>query len=302
MRRILARWGAALALLAFGTAASAEEVLEPTSAWTLDYGEEKCSLLRDFGSLDDDGMGLRIDSYGSLISFRVNLIGDRIPRSRNPFSFIDLDLSSEEEPRTRIPALHGTVGDYRFIDFALTVLPEDAVPPPLPSGRNFDDARIAELALSRAPQPAFEQTIDGIAVALRQGKYVKLNTGPMAPALEALRTCVDDLRSSWGLDPAQQRAITRTPYPPAEAVKNVMENYPRDQMWQGINGFVPIRIMVDETGRATECIVQLESAPEAFREAACDRIGDRFHPALDANGEPVAGFYQNAVVYLTGRL
>ena len=37
--------------------------LDATSDWTVDYGEERCSLSRDFGELDQ-GLGLRIDSYG----------------------------------------------------------------------------------------------------------------------------------------------------------------------------------------------------------------------------------------------
>ena len=290
------------ALLVLGsstTAAARTRVLEPTSSWTVDYGDEKCSLLRDFGSLKD-GLGLRIDSYGSLSTFQLSAIGDRVPRPqlKLPVTRVGFALSSDGELRRDVQALTGTIGDHRFVQFGLSFLPPESMPPPPVSARDLDQQVLAQGALVQVPDTQFEARVNSLVLELRRGEQLELKTGPMAPALNALRTCVDDLRKSWGLDPAQQRAITRQPYPPLEAVKAVQEDFPRELGFRGINGFVPLRVMVDPTGVVTNCVVQLPDAPEPFRTAACANLGSKFEPALGDGGQPVDSFYQTSVIYL----
>jgi hypothetical protein len=299
MKRISAFALAAISISVVASdAAARERVLEPTSDWTLDYGDEKCSLLRDFGPLDD-GLGLRIESYGSLSTFQVSVVGDLVPRPRLklPVAPIKFALPSDSEQR-QIPALTGTIRSHRFVQFGFAFLPADQEPErPVRPGQ-LDQASVAEAAAVRMPDPQFESTVNWLQFELRAGQEVRLNTGPMATALEALRTCVDDLRKSWGLDPTVQRNITRFPYPDPEAVKDVMADFPRDLAARGTNGFVPLRVMVDATGVATACVVQLPAAPEPFREAACANLGAKFEPALGESGEPVKSFYQTSVIYL----
>jgi hypothetical protein len=293
---------AAVAMAGFATGAAARtQVLEPTSDWTVDYGDEKCSLLRDFGPIEDDGLGLRIDSYGSLSSFQMSVVGDLVPRPtlKLPVMQIGFALPNDPEPR-EIRALTGTIGEHRFVQFGVAFLPPEPEPKPpqFVAARDVNEQAVAETATSRAPDPQFETTVNSLLLELRRGQEIRLNTGSMAPALRALRTCVDDLRKSWGLDPDQQRAIARFPYPDPESVKEVMGDFPRDLAVRGTNGFVPLRVMVDATGAARECVVQLTAAPEAFREAACANLGTRFEPALDRGGQPVGSFYQTSVIYL----
>jgi hypothetical protein len=290
--------GLALVAIGFATPATARQtVLQPTSDWTLDYGEEKCSLLRDFGPLDE-GLGLRIDSYGSLTNFQVSVIGDKVPRPelRIPVRPIAYALSPDAELRRDVRGLQGQIGDHRFVQFEVSFRPAEARPDATQGPPNA--AQLAEWAIPKAPDLQFERMIDSLDVEIRRGDRIKLDTGPMAPALNALRACVDDLRKSWGLDPVQQRAVVRHAFPQPQAVREVMNDFPRDMVFRGINGFVPLRVMVDATGTATQCVVQLPDAPEPFRAAACANLGERFEPALGEGGQPVSSFYQTAVVYL----
>ncbi|WEK46617.1 MAG: hypothetical protein P0Y56_16670 [Candidatus Andeanibacterium colombiense] len=73
--------GLMLALLVGrATAASPEDAaLEPTTQWRIDYGEERCSLLRQFGEVKD-GVLLEIASFGSRTNFRFTLIGKPVPK------------------------------------------------------------------------------------------------------------------------------------------------------------------------------------------------------------------------------
>lgn len=300
MTKVWIRIGASLVLLgAASTAAAKPLVLEPTSAWTVDYGEEKCSLLRDFGPLDK-GLGLRIDSYGSPSSFQVSVIGDRVPRPqlKIPVTQIGFAFSADKELRKDVPALTGTIGDYRFVQFGMAFRPVDAAEAERVPVRKLDDSTLAERAVPRLPDPEFEASVNSLLFELRRGQELQLNTGPMAPALKALRTCVEDLQKSWGLDPAEQKSVTRLAFPAAEAVKEVMDDFPRDMAFRGINGFVPLRVIVEPSGAGTECVVQLADAPEEFRKTACANIGTQFNPALGADGQPVRSVYQTSVVYL----
>lgn len=73
-----------LALAWSGVAANAADpqpsVIEPSSSWTLEGSEERCGLLRDFGS-GDRQVQLQIDSCGSYDSLRVTLVGGLVLRS-----------------------------------------------------------------------------------------------------------------------------------------------------------------------------------------------------------------------------
>ncbi|MXO87345.1 hypothetical protein [Alteraurantiacibacter aestuarii] len=282
-----------------GAALAAEpKVLEPTSDWTLDYGEERCSLIRDFGQLNEEGLGLRIDSYGSLASFRISLIGDLVPRNRRPVSNIAYSQSPDTELRTDIGALNGTIGEFRSIQFSVAFLPAQVEKEQNVAVRPTDNEALGEAAAPNQIDLQFESLVDSFTVEMRRGRPIRLETGPIGPALEAMRHCVDDLRASWGLNPEQQRLISRRAFPNADAVRAVTESYPDSLAWRGTNGFIPLRVMVPASGLATQCVVQLPNAPEAFAEAACDRLGNNFNPALDENGEPIDSFYQTSVLYL----
>src|SRR5690606_15048742 len=145
---------ALLLVSAPATVAAKTQVLEPTSAWTVDYGDEKCSLLRDFGPLDD-GVGLRIDSYGSPAAFQISLIGDKVPRPqlKLPVMPIEFGFPGDKELRKDVRALTGTIGEYRFVQFGMAFLPVTQDEPEPVSMRKLDERVMAERAVPRLPDP-----------------------------------------------------------------------------------------------------------------------------------------------------
>ena len=117
----------------------------------------------------------------------------------------------------------------------------------------------------------------------------------------AVRTCIDDLLTQWGVDPTQYRALSRQPKPidlPGWARK-VQASYPSDMIRAGRSGRVFVRLIVGADGRPTSCIPDRRSAETSFGEHGCDisMRHARFEPALDANGAPVASFYTTTLVY-----
>jgi hypothetical protein len=109
---------------------------------------------------------------------------------------------------------------------------------------------------------------------------------------------MDNLQSSWGLDPAQQNALTRLTVPKPSTVRRVQRRYPSSMVVSGTNAFVPVRVMVDAAGKATQCVVQSAGIDEAFRDAVCDGLAKGYEPARDAGGNPVASVFSTSVIYM----
>lgn len=130
------------------------------------------------------------------------------------------------------------------------------------------------------------------------GKTVELALGNIGKPLEAMRTCVDDLHKTWGLDPVVQKALSRKAVVKIECeVYAAQRPRPVAEMGQTpAPAFVPIRVMVDAKGEATACVVQSASPSVDFLKAACESGG--FEPALDAAGNPVPSVYHTSVIYM----
>jgi outer membrane biosynthesis protein TonB len=120
----------------------------------------------------------------------------------------------------------------------------------------------------------------------------------MGPPLRALETCVDDLQAHWGLDPLEQRQLTRPPIPKPATIRRIQRRYPSDLALQGVSAFVPVRLLVDAEGRPTQCVVQVESVDEEFKRAVCAGMARGFEPALDKDGQPVPALYTTSVTFL----
>src|SRR5690606_8442818 len=104
-----------------------------------------------------------------------------------------------------------------------------------------------------------------LTVDLNDDTRLDLRLGGMAAPLAAIRDCIDNLRGSWGLDPVQERMLTRYPVPDMKSVRRLQRNYPAAMIRAEMNAYVPIRIMVDEHGRAGECKVSLPAVRAEFK-------------------------------------
>lgn len=277
-----------------GALAAEPRVLAPISEWTLDYADERCSLIRDFGD-DDETVRLQVDSFGSRFGYRVMITGDLVQAPAVvPITEVRVGYSPDTLEREQFYAMAGKSGDQKAVSFTSGFLP---------------DVRTLDPSLS-VPQPSLEQMkqLDRINGEFARGvthmtiqfgvrKPLQLATGSMAAPFTAMHRCVDDLVASWGLDPAQQRALSRRPLPHPETVREVERNYPPTQAGRGLGAFVPVRVMVDEAGQATRCVVQVAVVDEAFRESACKGLSGSYEPALDAEGRPVASVFQVSTIY-----
>ncbi|MBO9517961.1 MAG: hypothetical protein J7493_07820 [Porphyrobacter sp.] len=267
-------------------------MLEPSSEWVLDYAAERCTLLREYGQ-NDQKLKLRIDSFGSWLSFRFTVSGPQVPKSFGPAGYVKVRLTPDERERTHT-AFFGKAGSQSAAFFGLSFVPLDWLKP----NEEAVDRTLPDY-LSDAALKDFEQRTTDMLLEFGNGKKIDLRFSEMSRPLKALRECVDNLHQSWGLDPVREKTLTKRANPTDQTVQAMQRHYPNDMRWSGRNGYIPVRIMVDARGNGSDCTVQVDRAEESFREAVCEGLSKTFEPALDQSGAPVASVFQTAVIYLT---
>lgn len=290
---IIRRYGAVLfaaLVLLPQNAQAAETALEPLEKWVLSYAEDSCRLARAFGTKDDK-IVLVLDQYMPAGIFDLSLIGKRLGR----FEVNRVSLVATFGPGLPAgeahDALTGTVGpDHTTI---LMLGGRDLL------NRHGVKGASDELFSTTKEQ---EATVTELHIAMGT-RRILLRTGSMASPLVAMRSCMADLVKAWGLDPAQQEALTKRPVPVSSLTKWLTPNdYPKGSLSIGASAIVRFRIMVGADGLPTKCAVQQATMSPDFVKLTCDLLmrRARFTPALDHDGKPVASFYTNSVRWLAG--
>lgn len=120
----------------------------------------------------------------------------------------------------------------------------------------------------------------------------------------AMRACLDELMTHWGIDAKAHRTLSRavTAFEWENWVPKVAATYPVGMLFEGKSGIVRARLIVDETGKPVSCHLQMKAQDTAFEKTACDRLMKfaRFLPALDAAGRPITSYWTETIQYLFG--
>ena len=274
---------AMVAILASGAAIARPDappqVLAPSSPWNMDYAQESCRLIRAFGPAEQSAM-IKLEKFSLTDRPSLMVVGKRFS-SDSPFAKVRLGFG--DAPVAEHPALTGSIGDARKP--MMIVSSVDVIPHP-PQGSII------------LPDPAAERRVSSLTIQPVGGKVVMLQLGPMDKPMEAMRTCIDSLVKSWGLDPTVQRTLSRQLQPLSSPVSWVVDNdYPRVAIQGGENGLVHFRLMIDDAGKPVRCVIQSKTKPDDFAPTVCAVImrRARFQPALDAQGKPVASYFASAV-------
>ena len=129
----------------------------------------------------------------------------------------------------------------------------------------------------------------------------RLELRSMGAPMAALRTCMDNLLTHWGYDPAVVASLSRGVTPigsPGNWITSA--DYPSKSLMQGHNGIVQFRLDVDEAGKILGCHILARTNPDEFADVSCRAVSRRakLQPALDATGRPVKGFYITKVRFI----
>lgn len=268
--------------------------LKPTSAWHVDYADERCRLARQFGEGEQTVL-LFMDRFGPSEYFRLTLAGKLIKTNlEKGDAAIQFGPSEEEQ---KLAFLKGNLGK----DPALVFSSSSRIAPPsaaeLLAIRNRKNTEWIEVdPISEARQKAVRY----LRVGKPLRKAVTLETGSMRGPSAALDTCINNLLISWGVDVEKHKTLSQNAKPLQSPGKWIVSSdYPLDMLSAGQPALVNFRLSIGANGVPTACYIQSTTRPKEFDNAVCKSVmrRARFSPALDAQGQPLASYYQNSVYF-----
>jgi TonB family protein len=251
------------------SAIAAGQMSGPEGRWVINWAEQNCTLSRRGVGEDAPGIGLTSASsgeYPQILFLNPPAGTSRLPRS----AAVDIVLLPQGD------RLSG------YVDRSQRATNERAII----VGVGVDDlpdrfARSEAIALERNGR-----------------RLVEVAYPAAAQAVEALRTCSDDLMAGWGIDTAARRALSRLPQGnAARFITN--DDYPERALRAGEEGSVVVRVRVEPDGRVGECVPISSSGSEAIDRRTCHIFTSRvrYEPALDAQGNPVAAMMVSRITW-----
>ena len=262
MNRIFFR----LALLAAAslaiTSPSLAQPTLPQDKWIVDWGEQRCSLVRRSGGPEAVTMVLR----ASLGTHRPELILTKEGEGK-PLPTLDVGVDVTLAPAGKAVAAFGE------------------------SLRSKEGERV--LYVTNLPEDFFDQFAASRQVAVaRKGRELARIAYTHAPAaIRNLRACNDDLLASWGVDPKILNGLQRKPTPsgnPGAWMSGT--DYPETAVRAGKSGSAVVRFTIGTDGRISDCVTVVSTGTPELDAQSCRSLTSRarYEPALGADGRPVA--------------
>lgn len=285
-------------LFGAGTQALAAEPLhlKATSPWLVDYAEDSCRAVRNFGD-GDQQVVLFLDQFQPGVGFTITIGGQGLRLKPDKLDY-DLKLRfGPDEREDDATAVTGTMGKYPAL-----ILSGDRRVAPLTA----EEKSVRSSEVSRGARPSVPTVSKEREAAVRfleilgVGDGIVLETGAMDKPLDVLRTCAWDTVGDWGLNVAQQQSLTRDPIARDRGQGwFTSRDYPYQMARGNYQGIVTYRLIVDETGKPKACHVQRSTRPKDFDETVCRVVMRRgsFQPALDSQGKPVSSFWSQTIVF-----
>jgi Gram-negative bacterial TonB protein C-terminal len=264
--------------------------LKPVSPWAVDYAEDHCRLARQFGA-GDQLTYLFLDRYQPGPSFNLTMAGKSVKTNVD-----EAEASVTFGPNEVGQMLNfrrGAIGELPALIFTgrtTIALPSKAQ---LEGGKDGWD----QFVQTRDDRHKAVQYLE-IGKPLR--RTIILETGAMKAPLAALDKCMDNLLTYWGVSVDQHKSLTRWVTPHSDPrYWLTSEDYPSDMLREGQPALVKFRLSVGADGVPTACHIQSTTRPKEFDDAVCKSVirRARFDPALDADGKPLASYFQSSVYF-----
>jgi hypothetical protein len=275
--------------------AAAEPVkLKATSAWNVDYAEERCRLARRFGE-GDQSVFLFMDLYGPSEYYRLTIAGKplRVGATRGEAT-IQFGPGEQEQ---QLAFLNGNLGKEPAFIFSSSarLAPPSAAEISAIKNRPEDEwVNVQPISEDR------KKAVKYMRIGRPLRKPLILETGSMRAPLAALDTCIENMLASWGVDVEKHKQLLQPTKPLQSPEKWVVSSdYPIRMLSEGQPALVNFRLNIGTDGIPTACYIQATTRPKEFDDAVCKSVMRRakFSPALDATGRPLASYYQNTVYF-----
>lgn len=240
--------------------AAAPEPVPMKGRWVVDWGEQRCSLIRVTGG-----------------PAPVSLMIRTVPGAGQAELWL-LD------PKWRGP----TFSKFEKLNVTLQ-----------PSGFSAEQYALSVrfkgqggIAVTSLDQDFLRSLAGASALRIDRGRrgLAEVRLPGSARAMAALRDCEAAVLRDWGFDPAVIQSLSRVPTPiggPAQWFTD--RDYPEQAVRARITGSVLTRLIVGPDGRVGECIVVEGSGETLLDQRTCQLLlrRGRYQPALTADGRPV---------------
>jgi TonB family protein len=262
-------------------------VLEPTTPWNLDYAQDKCRLIRTFGSGDSEVV-LHMEQSGEGPYYNLALFGALAQKSAG--DVMQIAFLPNERPSER-SFIGGTLKDSELpfvIMHGINLAPV---------ARNARQGKYEVVEIG----PDRERAIASLALSKGLRQPLQLHIGSMEAPLNAMRTCVADLIRTLNLDAEGLSQIVEGPKPKnqEQLARFIQERYPARMAQNGEGGTVAVQLTVNDQGRATTCQIAASDRPAVFDDYVCFgllRMAE-FEPAVGPDGKPRFSFWYIRVTY-----
>lgn len=257
-------------------------VLAPSSPWYVNYADESCELVRQFGE-GDQQVTLGFRAYEPSGLFWISVGGGPTTASTFRTNTVRLSFTPVEEL------------DVSYLRSRSASGPGLAVTVPIFIGPLSPEAREqfeSGLAVRSFADPEVEASVEQIGFSQGFATDFVMQTGSMRAPMASLRECARELTTHWPINVDHHEAVTHVATPTSSARGWLHRgHYPANRRFSGI---LIYRLIVDEEGGVAGCHV-FESARQrpTVSRIACERLtlAARFHPALDSNGQPTRDYY-----------
>jgi TonB family protein len=239
--------------------------LQPAKPWVLDYGEARCTAIREFAG---SGHPVTFAIAPSPIGETFELI---IVREHGP-------IYAEE--------LEGSVdfGSGPIKSWLLHYSSTDGK-------RSIYRFRIGSREMARA------RTASAVTLHIKGAADVSFALDSMSELLEGMQKCTADLQDFWNLGGEKNGRIAILPQGDLS-----YDFSPNDYPWQALRrneqGTAQYLLLINENGAVRGCDVVRPSGVPVLDAMGCAVIQDRskFKPARDAGGRPVRSAYMTAPI------
>jgi TonB family protein len=269
----------------------------PSSPWVLDYAENSCRLIRQFGQgSDQTKLALESEAPGALdmvlIGKPLGALNDEVPAKFLPVPSKPMKGMVGRSTDKYLPMLLFSTVELLSADAAAAEERKQAERKAHPEVRPPAET-LAEQAAKKAQRQEFAANTTAIQVDARRNRPVILDTGSLGEPIKAFDLCSRDSLRDWGVDPDLDDKIVRGVWAPNPRGWFSSEDYPRDMLMRGQESVVKVRLLIDATGRPTKCTSLSHFEEPEFNRITCDKFMARAHfePAELADGTKVPSYF-----------
>jgi hypothetical protein len=316
----------AVPLVAFASIAIAAPrpvVLVPSGKWTVDYGDQRCTLYRAFGT-GKNAATLSFEQVAPRRAVSILMFGSAVPKlsgRANEIAFsglVGVSVNNGHAVTTSKEKENGVYfwnavwrGKFGLItrDAALALAnslpPGEHTPMGLIDRPDFKQTHWTRDSVDRRARELGEfseraDLVEEIILNPDKSRPLVLRTGSLKAPLAALEKCSEQGLKHWGIDPAVEETVAVFAHPTDDPTNRLtFKDYPQDAITRGKETTISLWLNIDASGAMSSCRPVSSFASPEINDKMCALIQKRFKfvPAKTATGQPVPSYYIQTMVF-----